>query len=179
MTRAEKGKVIATLKDKFSNSSFFYFADSSTLSVADINRVRGAFFEKDVEFKVAKNTLIKKALEQVEGKEYDSSLYEALKGPTTVIFSDVSNLPARIIRDFRKENKNLEKPTLKAAYIDSEVFLGDDQLAMLADLKSKDELIGDVIALLQSPAKNVISALQSGGSKLASILKTLSEKEQG
>lgn len=173
MTRAGKAEIIANLKDQFSQVNSFYVADSSTLTVEDINKFRRICFEKGVKVRVAKNTLIKKALEQSEG-EYDQ-IFDILKGPSTLIFSETANLPAKIINDFRKEH---EKPILKAAYVDSAIFIGDEQLAALSKLKSKEELIGDIITLLQSPAKNVISALQSGGSKLAGILKTLAEREE-
>jgi len=122
---------------------------------------------------VAKNTLIKKALESIEDIDYNE-LYQVLSGPTSLMFSEVANAPAKIIKEFRKKH---DKPVLKAAYIDSDFFIGDELVESLAALKSKEELIGEVISLLQSPAKNVISALQSSGNKLAGILKTLSEKE--
>lgn len=177
MTKAKKAEVIAELKEQFSQATSFYLADSSTLNVEDINSLRQVCFDKDVVIRVAKNTLIQKALESVsaEGDNSYDQLFGSLKGPTTVIFSEVSNLPAKIIKDFRKTH---EKPVLKAAYIDSEVFLGDDQLEMLTTLKSKDELIGDVLLLLQSPAKNLVSALQSAGGNLAGIIKTLSERTE-
>ena len=125
--------------------------------------------------RVAKNTLIRKALEQVgdDSNQYEG-LYDTLKGPTTLFFSDVSNLPAKVIKEYRKTS---ERPILKSAYIDSSIFMGDESLEALSKLKSKDELLGEIIGLLQSPAKNVIGALQSGGQKLMGILETLSERE--
>ncbi len=174
MTRADKLAVIEELKEKFSNANYFYLADSSTLPVDKVNELRKLCYEKEIELRVVKNTLIQKALEQVEGKEYDEALFGVLKGPTSVIFTEVGNTPAKVIKEFRKSN---EKPVLKAAYVDSSVYVGDDQLDVLAALKSKDELIGEVILLLQSPAKNVISGLKGAGGKLAGILKTLSERE--
>lgn len=174
MTRADKLAVIEELKEKFASANYFYLADSSTLSVDKVNELRKLCFEKEIELRVVKNTLIQKALEQVEDKEYDPAIYGVLKGPTSVIFTEVGNAPAKVIKEFRKTN---EKPVLKAAYVDSAVFVGDDQLDALASLKSKDELVGDVILLLQSPAKNVLSSLKGAGSKLSGILKTLSERE--
>ncbi|MEM9917051.1 MAG: 50S ribosomal protein L10 [Bacteroidota bacterium] len=177
MTRAEKSATIEALKEKISNSSFFYLTDSSTLTVAEINKLRGLCFEKGVEMTVVKNTLARKAMEGVEGAEekgYDQ-LFDSLKGPTAIMFSDVANVPARLIKEYR--GKKQERPILKAAYIDASVYVGDDQLQTLADLKSKDELLGEIVTLLQSPAKNVISALKSGGSTIAGLLKALEERE--
>lgn len=175
MTREEKGAVIEELKEKFSKSDFFYLADSSALTVADISKVRRIFYEKGLEIKVAKNTLIKKALDQLSDSKYQD-VYAQLHGPTTVIFTEVSNLPAKVIKDLH-DKENLTKFVFKAAYIDTAVFAGEENLDTLLKLKTKNELIGEVIGLLQSPAKNVISALKSGGDKLAGIVKTLSERE--
>ncbi len=177
MTKNGKAEIIAELAEKFGATSVFYLTDSSTLTVEAINNLRRECFSKGVQVKVAKNTLIKRALESAtaDGGSTYEGLYDVLKGPTTIIFSEVSNLPAKIIKEFRKSN---EKPVLKAAFIDNEVYIGDEQLEFLSSLKSKDELIADVLALLQSPAKNVVSALQSSGGKLAGILKTLSEREE-
>lgn len=174
MTREEKDQSIAVLKEEFEQASNFYLTDSSTLTVEQTNKFRRMCFERGITFKVAKNTLIRKALDQVENRNY-SELFDHLHGPTAIMFSEVSNDPAKVLKDFRKK---FEKPVLKAAYIDTDVFVGDEMIEELAKLKSKEELIGEVISLLQSPAKNVISALQSGGGKLAGILKTLSEREE-
>lgn len=174
MTRSEKTNAIEELKLKFQESNNFYIADSSTLTVEQINALRRTCFEKDIEVKVVKNTLAIKAMEQVEDKEF-SALFDSLKGPSTIFFAEVANAPAKVMKEFRKSN---EKPVLKAAYIDSDVFVGDDQIDVLAALKSKEELVGEIIVLLQSPAKNVISALKSGGSKLAGIVKTLQERPE-
>ena len=174
MTRSEKTAAIAELEEKFSNNTFFYLTDSSTLSVEQINKLRGMFFEQGIEMKVVKNTLAKKALEAAPAEKGYADLYDSLKGPTAVLFSTVANAPARIIEEFR--GKDGERPILKAAYIDSSVYVGDDQLKALASLKSKEELLGEVIGLLQSPAKNVISALKSGGSTLSGLLKALEER---
>ena len=173
MTKAEKTVLIDELKDKFSNNEFFYFTDSSTLTVEQVNKLRGLCFEKGVEMRVVKNTLAQKALEAAgEDKGY-APLYEALKGPTAIMFTEVANAPARLIKEFRKDH---ERPTIKAAYIDSAIYIGDDQMKALSELKSKEELIGEIISLLQSPAKNVISALKSGGSTLAGLMKALEER---
>ena len=174
MTRSEKTAAIAELEEKFSNNTFFYLTDSSTLSVEQINKLRGMFFEQGIEMKVVKNTLAKKALEAAPAEKGYADLYDSLKGPTAVLFSTVANAPARIIEEFR--GKDGERPILKAAYIDSSVYVGDDQLKALASLKSKEELLGEVIGLLQSPAKNVISAVKSGGSTLSGLLKALEER---
>ncbi len=174
MTRAEKTATIEALKDKFSNSSFFYLADSSTLTVEEVNNLRRKLFEKGIEMKVVKNTLAKKALEAVnDGKGYDE-LYDSLKGTTAVLFTTTPNAPAKVIKDFRGDK---QRPLLKAAYIDSAVYIGDDKLKELADLKSKEELIGELIGLLQSPAKNVVSALKSGSATIMGLLKALENRE--
>ena len=151
-----------------------YITDASSLTVAKINELRALCFKAGVEMKVVKNTLAIKAMAQDEEERGYAPLYEALKGPTTILFSEIGNAPAKILKEFRGAKG--ERPILKAAYIDSDIFIGDDQLAILASLKSKEELIGDVITLLQSPAKNVISALKSGGSTIAGIVKTLQER---
>ena len=174
MTRSEKSQVIEDLKAKFSESPYFYIADSSALTVEQINKLRRACFEKGIEVQVVKNTLAQKAMEATGDKaEGFQGLYESLVGPTTVFFADTGNAPAKVIKEFRKD---FDKPLLKAAYIDSDIFIGDDQLEILSTLKSKDELVGEIIGLLQSPAKNVISALKSSGGTIAGILKTLEER---
>ena len=175
MTRSEKGTQIEELKEKFSNSSFFYLTDSSTLTVEQVSELRGMLYEKGIEMKVVKNTLAKKALEAAAEEKGYAPLYDALKGPTAILFTETANAPARVIEEFRKKS---EKPTIKAAYIDSSVYLGDDQLKVLASLKSKEELVGEIISLLQSPAKNVISALKSSGSTISGLLKTLEERAE-
>ena len=176
MTRAEKSTQIAELKDKLSNSNFFYLTDSSTLTVEQINELRGKFYEKGIEMRVVKNTLAKKAMEQASETGAFEGLYDSLVGPTAILFSEVANTPARVIEEYRGPKG--ERPILKAAYIDSSIYIGDDQLKALASLKSKEELIGEIITLLQSPAKNVISGLKSSGSKLSGILKTLGERAE-
>lgn len=173
MTRKEKSKAIKQLAKKFNDSQFFYLTDSSTLTVEQVNKLRGICFEKGVEMKVVKNTLAQKALERADSDKGFEGLYEHLKGPTAVLFTDVSNTPAKVIKEFRK---SAEKPVLKAAYIDTDIYIGDDQIDALASLKSKEELVGEIIGLLQSPAKNVISALTSAGSTISGLLKSLEER---
>ena len=172
MDKAQKNQEIAVLKDKFSNTNFFYICDASSLTVEKINAFRRLCFSKGVEYRVAKNTLIQKALEQV-GDGY-TSVFPLLNGVTGVMFSSESSVPAKILKEFRTKN---DKPILKGAFIDGDTFVGDDQIAVLAALKSKNELIGDIIALLQSPAKNVIGALQANaGHKIAGLVKALEER---
>lgn len=173
MTRAEKTAVIEELKSKFESSQFFYVADSSTLPVEKINKLRGLFFEKGIEMRVVKNTLVKKALESFGEEKNYAPLYDTLAGPTSIIFSDVANAPARVIKDFRKDN---ERPLIKSAYIDSSVFVGDDQIDALAKLKSKEELLGEIVTLLQSPIQNLVGALNSGQNKVTGLLKALEER---
>ncbi len=176
MTREEKAKIIDGLTEKLSKTDYFYITDASGLSVAKTNNFRKLCFDKKLEYKVFKNTMIKKALENLK-TDYSSFNDEVLSGFSGIIFSPESgNLPAKVIKDFRSKDKKSTKPVLKGASIDSDLFIGDDKLEMLSTLKSKVELIGDVIGLLQSPAKNVISALESGKHKLAGIVKTLSER---
>jgi len=174
MTKAQKTALIAELKVKFSESSFFYITDSSTLTVEQTNNLRALCYEKGVEMKVVKNTLAIKALEEnAEEKNY-TPLFDALKGPTAIMFSETGNVPAKVIKEFREK---AERPILKAAYIDSDIFIGDDQVEALANLKSKEDLIGDIILLLQSPIKNVVGSLQSGGNTIAGLVKALQERE--
>jgi large subunit ribosomal protein L10 len=173
MTKQEKNEVIDVLKEKFEQYNNFYITNTEALSVEQVNKLRGICFSKQVEMKVAKNTLIKKALESINNDRY-SSVYESLSGVTALLFSENAKEPALIISNFRKES-NGEKPVLKAAFIDGDVFAGDDQLNALTTLKSKQDLIGEVIGLLQSPAKRVISGLNAGA-KLASLVKALEER---
>jgi len=176
MTKLQKNEAIELLKEKFSQYNNFYLTDSTSLTVEQVNALRRVCFEKKVEMRVAKNTLVRKALESLNSESY-AGVYESLKGQTAIMFSENAKEPAVIISGFRKKS-NGEKPVLKAAFIDTDIFVGDDQLETLRQLKSKQELIGEIIGLLQSPAKNVIGALQSGGNKLAGILKTLEERAQ-
>ncbi|MEO1259051.1 MAG: 50S ribosomal protein L10 [Bacteroidota bacterium] len=175
MTKQEKAAVIDELKEKFSSSEFFYIADSSAMTVEQINSLRRTFFEKGIEMKVVKNTLAIKALESAPEEKNYAGVFEALKGPSTLLFTDVANAPAKVIKSFRKENKG-EKPAIKAAYIDTAVYLGDEQLDALAALKSKEDLLGDLLTLLNSPMSNLLSGLGSGGSNIMGLLKALEEK---
>ena len=173
MTRTDKGALIASLADKIKNNEFFYVADSSQLSVAQVNSLRALCFEKEVEMKVVKNTLVEKAILQQENPAAYEGLLSALKGPTTLMFCKTANVPAKVIKKFREQ---ADKPVLKAAYIDSAIFHGDNQIDALVSLKSKEELIGDIVLLLQSPAKNVVSALKSGGNTISGLLKALEQR---
>jgi large subunit ribosomal protein L10 len=178
MTREEKSNIIESLTEKFKENPYFYITDASGFSVAQVNAFRRTCFERGVEYKVYKNTLIAKALENLD-PDFSELSEKALKGFSGIIFSnEVGNLPAKVLLDFRKKiGKKETRPVFKGASIDSDVFIGENQLEMLSNLKSKQELLGDVIGLLQSPAKNLISALQSGQNTLAGLVKTLSEKE--
>jgi len=173
MTKDQKNEVIELLKDKFSQYNNFYVTNTESLTVEQVGKLRRICFSKNVEMKVAKNTLIKKALENLDNKKYTGA-YESLNGVTALLFSESAKEPALIISSFRKES-NLEKPVLKAAFIDGDVFAGDNQLKALTTLKSKHDLIGEIITLLQSPAKNVISGLNAGA-KLAGIIQALEAK---
>jgi len=172
MKREDKKLIIDSLTEQIKTSNHFYLADISNLNAEATSLLRRTCFKQDIQMVVVKNTLLQKALEQVgeEYKEFD----DILKGNTSIMFSESGNAPAKLIKDFRKKHK---KPILKGAYVEESVYIGDDQLEALIAVKSKNELIGDVIGLLQSPAKNVISALKSGGTTIAGLLKTLSEKE--
>ena len=175
MTKQEKNEAIEVLKEKFSQYNNFYITNTEALSVSQVSKLRRICFDKKVEMKVAKNTLIKKALEGLNNDRF-ANVYDSLHGVTALLFSENAKEPALIISSFRKDT-NGAKPVLKAAFIDGDVFAGDDQLKTLTVLKSKHDLIGEIIGLLQSPAKNIISGLNAGG-KLASLLKALEERAQ-
>ncbi|GAB3923902.1 50S ribosomal protein L10 [Larkinella terrae] len=176
MTREEKGAIIEELSEKFKTVPYFYITDASGMSVAEVNKLRRMCFEQGIEYKVIKNTLIRKALETLD-TDYTSFDASVLTGFSGVMFHPESGkVPAKLIKQYRKEAGN-DKLKLKGASVDYSIFIGHDQLETLLTLKTKNELIGDVIGLLQSPAKNVISGLQSGGNILAGLLKTLSERE--
>ena len=178
MTKEEKNKIIGELAEKFKESNFFYITDAAGLTVEQVNAFRKMCYEKQVEYKVVKNTLIKKALEASNFSDTASFDEKVLKGFSGILFSKNSgNAPAKVIKEFRVKNK-VEKPLLKGASIDSDLFIGNDQLEALVALKSKNELIGDIIGLLQSPAKTVLGALQSGQNKLAGVVKTLSDRKE-
>jgi len=173
MKKEEKSQLIDSLAARLKGASSFYLTDTSTLNAATTSRLRRTCFKKNVELQVVKNTLLQKAMEK-SGKSFDE-LYPVLNGPTSIMFSEAANDPAKLIKEFRR---TAPKPILKGAYVEETIYLGDAQLDALVNIKSKLELIGDLIGLLQSPAKNVISALQSGGNKLSGIVKTLSEKPE-
>jgi large subunit ribosomal protein L10 len=175
MTKDQKNEVIELLKNKFSQYNNFYVTDTESLTVEQVGKLRRACFDKRVEMKVAKNTLIKKALESLDSQRY-TGVYDALHNVTALMFCENPKEPALIISSFRKET-NIDKPVLKAAFIDGDVFSGDSQLKALSTLRSKQDLIGEIITLLQSPTKNVMSALNAGG-KLASIIKALETRAQ-
>lgn len=172
MTREEKNTVIEELSEQISNTKNFYLADIAELNAADTSNLRRKCFEKEIQLRVVKNTLLRKALEKFDGK-FDE-FYDVLKQNTSIMFSETSSAPAKLIKEFRK---NHEKPLFKAAYVEESLYVGEQHLEALVNIKSKEELIGDIIMILQSPAKNVVSALNSAGGKLAGIVKTLSEKE--
>lgn len=178
MTREEKAVAIEALTQKFKDNPYFYITDTSGLSVAEVNNLRRLCFDRGVEYRVVKNTLIRKALENVKG-DYTPFHDTVLAGFSGVFFyANDGKTPAKLIKEFRGKAKDRNKPILKGASIDSGLFIGDEHLDTLTTLKSKQELLGEIIGLLQSPARNVISALQSSGSKLAGIIKTLSEREE-
>jgi large subunit ribosomal protein L10 len=171
MTREEKATVIQDLTAQLASSPVIYLADISGLNASTTSDLRRACFKANIKLAVVKNTLLAKAMEASD-KDF-GELPEVLKGNTSLMLSDTGNAPAKLIKTFRKKS---DKPLLKGAFIEEAVYVGDDKLDALISIKSREEMIGDVVALLQSPAKNVISGLKSGGGKLAGILKTLSEK---
>ena len=172
MTREEKSQVIEELTAQLASNTNIYLADISGLNAGSTSDLRRACFKANIKLAVVKNTLLVKAMEASE-KDF-GNLPSILKGNTSVMYSETGNAPAKVIKAFRKKS---DKPLLKGAFIEEAIYIGDEQLDALVDIKSREELIGDIVGLLQSPAKNVISALKSGGGKLAGIIKTLSEKE--
>ncbi len=172
-TKEEKAKIVEQLQDRFNESANFYLADMSSLDVNTTNDFRQLCYEQGIHVQVVNNNLIKKALNNANIT--NDKVHEMIEGPSSVIFADNINAPAKVIKAFRKKH---ERPLLKGAYIEETVYVGDEELDTLANLKTRDELIADVVSLLQSPMKNVVSALQSGGNKLSGIVKTLSEREE-
>ncbi|PVX50930.1 LSU ribosomal protein L10P [Balneicella halophila] len=172
MRKEEKLTVIDDLTELLSNSKHFYLTDSSDLDAIATYELRKACFEKDIKLVMVKNTLLKRALDKLDG-EYDE-LHQTLKGSTSIMLCDTGNAPAKLIKDFRKSH---DKPLLKGAFVEEAIYLGEEELENLVSVKSKEELLGDVIGLLQSPIQQVVSSLQSGGNTLAGLVKTLSEKE--
>ncbi|MFD2552487.1 50S ribosomal protein L10 [Bizionia sediminis] len=172
MTREEKSHVIKELTAQLADNSNIYLADISGLNAGATSDLRRACFKANVQLAVVKNTLLQKAMEASD-KDF-GDLPSTLKGNTSIMYSEVGNAPAKVIQNFRKKS---QMPILKGAFIEEAIYVGDENLDALVNIKSKEEVIGDIIGLLQSPAKNVVSALKSSGGKLAGILKTLSEKE--
>ncbi len=173
MKREDKDRIISNLTESINNSKHFYLTDTSELNAENTSQLRRKCFEKNVKLIVVKNTLLRKALEKCS--ENYEELYGVLKTSTSIMFSEQGNVPAKLIKEFRK---SLDKPLLKAAYVEESFYIGDEQLDKLVKIKSKEEVIGDLIVLLQSPVQRLLSALQSGNQRLAGIVKTLSEKEQ-
>jgi large subunit ribosomal protein L10 len=174
MTRTEKIQTIEVLSQKLNETPNFYLTNIGDLNSEITGELRRMCFKNNIQLIVVKNTLLRKAMEKSE-KDLEE-LFETLTGPTSVMLTESGNVPAKMIKEFRKKFKT-EKPLLKGAYVEESAYIGEDQLDILESIKSKNEVIADIVALLQSPAKNVISALQSGGNTLAGIIKTLSEKE--
>jgi large subunit ribosomal protein L10 len=172
MNREEKAQYIDDLAAELSAATILYLTDTADLTVEAVNNLRRRCFQSNISLKVVKNTLLKKAMDRVEGKNY-GELTTLLKGSTSIMISQEANAPARLIQEFRKKN---QKPILKGAYIEEAIFVGDNQLVTLESMKSKEELIGEIVGLLQSPAKNVLSGLKGAGGKIAGILKTLEER---
>ena len=172
MRREEKDVIIENLAQRLNQTRHFYLTDISELNAEETSNLRRKCFEKEISLLVVKNTLLRKAMEQSEGDFND--LYDVLKDSTSIMFCETGNTPAKLIREFRK---TMEKPVLKAAFVEESIYIGDDQLETLSNIKSKEELLGDLLMLLQSPAISLVSAIASSGSRMAGALKTLSEKE--
>ncbi|MDD2563052.1 MAG: 50S ribosomal protein L10 [Salinivirgaceae bacterium] len=172
MKREEKQQIIESLKEEIQKYGHFYITDTSGLNAADTFLLRKECFKKDIKMIVVKNTLMQKALESIEG-DY-TELFATLKGSSSILLCEVGNVPGKMIKNFRKK---FPKPLLKGAYVEQSVYVGENQLDALANIKSRDELIGDVIALLQSPMQRVLGSLQSGGHIIAGVVKTLQERE--
>jgi len=172
MNREEKAQYIDDLAAELSAATILYLTDTADLTVETVNNLRRRCFQSNISLKVVKNTLLKKAMDRVEGKNY-GELTTLLKGSTSIMISQEANAPARLIQEFRKKN---QKPILKGAYIEEAIFVGDNQLVTLESMKYKEELIGEIVGLLQSPSKNVLSGLKGAGGKIAGILKPLEER---
>jgi len=172
MRKEDKNQLVDTLTEAINNNNIIYLADTSELNAEKTSDLRRQCFKRDIKLTVVKNTLLKRAMEKSD-KNLDG-FYSVLNGPTSLMFAEAGNAPAKLIKELRKTS---DKPILKGAFVEEMTYLGDDQLDMLVSLKSRDELLADLLALLQSPVKNVISALGSGGQNLTGILKTLSEKD--
>ena len=172
MRREEKDAIIGNLADRLNDTKHFYLTDISELNAEETSNLRRKCFEQKISLLVVKNTLLRNAMEKSDGDFND--LYDILKDSTSIMFCETGNVPAILIKEFRKK---MEKPILKAAFVEESIYIGDDQLDILSSIKSKDELLADLLSLLQSPAMSLVSALASSGSKMAGVLKTLSEKE--
>jgi len=173
MKKEDKNQLVDSLTDKINSNNIIYLTDVSELNAEQTSKLRRLCFKRDIKMTMVKNTLLKRAMEK-SGKNLED-LYDVLKGSTSLMFSETGNAPAKLIEEFRKTS---DKPLLKGAYVEEASYLGDDQLEALVNIKSKNELVAELIALLQSPIKNVISGLQSGGQNLTGILKTLSERTE-
>jgi len=173
MKKEQKNQLIDSLAKQISASNYLYVTDISNLDSVNTSKLRRLCFKRDVQLIVAKNTLLLKAMEK-SGRDY-SELFPVLKGSTSIMLADINNLPAKLIKEFRATSP---KPILKGAFVEESFYIGDNQLDQLINIKSKNELIGDIIGILQSPMQNVMSALQSGGSNISGILKTLSERPE-
>jgi len=171
MTREQKSQVIEELTAQLADNTNLYLTDISGLNAVDTSKLRRACFKANIKLAVVKNTLLHKAMEASE-KDF-GELTSTLKGNTSVMYSETGNAPAKVIKEFRKKS---ERPLLKGAFIEEAIYIGDEQLETLVNIKSREELIGDIVGLLQSPAKNVVSALKSGGNTLSGLVKTLSER---
>ncbi len=173
MTREEKSKAITEIKDVLSQNGIIYLTDISGLNSIETSNLRRLCFKSGVKLEVMKNTLLEQAM-TASDKDF-GDLLETLKGNTSIMLSDVGNAPAKVIKDFRKKS---ERPILKGAIIENDIYLGDEQLELLSSIKSKEEIIGEIVILLQSPVRNIISALKSSSSKLSGIIQTLSNREE-
>ena len=176
MKKEDKTAIIEQLKVQLQDYAHFYVTNIEGLNAEQTSDLRRQCFKQEIKLLVVKNTLLKKAL---EGKEIDEAFFSALKGNTALMLCNTGNVPAKLIKTIKDKNKKNPdvKPALKAAFVEGQAYVGAEQLDFLCSIKSKNELIADLVALLQSPAKNVVSALQSGGSTLHGVLKTLGEKE--
>jgi len=173
MKREEKDIIVDSLVDQLKNATHFYLTDASELNAENTSLLRRKCFENNIQMLVVKNTLLKRALEKTDYKVEE--LYSVLEGPTAIMFTEIGNAPAKLIKEFRKKS---DRPILKGAYVQESVYVGDDQLEALVNVKSKDELLGELIGLLQSPIKTVISQLKTGNNILAGVLETLSDKKE-
>ena len=173
MKREEKDIIVNNLVEQLNETTHFYLTDTSELNAEATSLLRRRCFESKVKMLVVKNTLLKRALEKTEYQV--DELFDILTGPTAIMFTETGNAPAKLIKEFRKK---FDKPILKGAYVEQSVYIGDDQLASLVDIKSKEELLGELIGLLQSPVKKVISQLKSGNNILAGVLETLADKKE-